>query len=171
MPRIEKRVTPELKEKWQTFCHERGVSESDMLGLLLEKVTAGVVPNEAKGLEEPRSDKVTIRLSPNDIHNMTERAKAEGFPSRTTWLTNLVLATLSKEPVLTDAEVNALRGSNRELAAIGRNLNQIARALNVEFRDSDKLNKVLIERLLEQIDGHRDKVSNLIDRNMNRWRG
>ncbi|EAV2676858.1 MobC family plasmid mobilization relaxosome protein [Salmonella enterica] len=171
MPRIEKRVTPELKEKWQTFCYERGVSESDMLGLLLEKVTAGVVPNEAKGLEEPRSDKVTIRLSPNDIHNMTERAKAEGFPSRTTWLTNLVLATLNKEPVLTDAEVNALRGSNRELAAIGRNLNQIARALNVEFRDSDKLNKELIERLLEQIDGHRDKVSNLIDRNMNRWGG
>ena len=44
MPRIVKRVTPELKEKWQTFCHERGVSESDMLGLLLEKVTAGIVP-------------------------------------------------------------------------------------------------------------------------------
>ena len=82
-----------------------------------------------------------------------------------------MLATLSKEPVLTDAEVNALRGSNRELAAIGRNLNQIARALNVEFRDSDKLNKELIDRLLEQIDGHRDKVSNLIDRNMNRWGG
>ena len=54
MPRIVKRVTPELKEKWQTFCHERGVSESDMLGLLLEKVTAGIVPNEAKGLEEGR---------------------------------------------------------------------------------------------------------------------
>ncbi|ECM0205887.1 MobC family plasmid mobilization relaxosome protein [Salmonella enterica subsp. enterica serovar Muenchen] len=142
-----------------------------MLGLLLEKVTEGVVSNSPNGMNEPRTGQVAIRLLPTDIHSMTERAKAEGFPSRTTWLTNLVLATLSKEPVLTDAEVNALRGSNRELAAIGRNLNQIARALNVEFRDSDKLNKELIERLLEQIDGHRDKVSNLIDRNMNRWGG
>ncbi|HBT9902792.1 TPA: MobC family plasmid mobilization relaxosome protein, partial [Klebsiella pneumoniae] len=37
-------------------------------------------------------------------------------------------------PVLTDEEVNTVRESCRQLGAIGRNLNQVARALNIEFR-------------------------------------
>ncbi|EPL6090831.1 plasmid mobilization relaxosome protein MobC, partial [Klebsiella pneumoniae] len=36
-------------------------------------------------------------------------------------------------PVLTDEEVNTVRESCRQLGAIGRNLNQVARALNIEF--------------------------------------
>lgn len=169
MPRIVKRITPEQKEVWQTFCKDRGISESDMLGLLIERVTAGQVINDSKGLEEPRTGKVTIRLSPDDVQRMTARAKAEGFPSRTTWLTNLAMATLSKEPVLTDAEINSLRESNRELAAIGRNLNQIARVLNVEFRESDRLNREAIEALSSRIEEHKDMVAQLLDRNLNRW--
>ncbi|ENB0120699.1 plasmid mobilization relaxosome protein MobC [Escherichia coli] len=44
-------------------------------------------------------------------------------------------------PVLTDEEVNTVRESCRQLGAIGRNLNQVARALNIEFRESDKLKR------------------------------
>uniref|UniRef100_UPI00388EE249 plasmid mobilization relaxosome protein MobC n=1 Tax=Enterobacter cloacae TaxID=550 RepID=UPI00388EE249 len=48
-------------------------------------------------------------------------------------------------PVLTDEEVNTVRESCRQLGAIGRNLNQVARALNIEFRESDKLKQEAIE--------------------------
>ncbi|MCZ2719968.1 plasmid mobilization relaxosome protein MobC [Erwinia amylovora] len=169
MSRIVKRITPEQKVIWQNFCKDRGISESDMLGLLIEKVTAGQIINPSKGLEEPRTGKVTIRVLPEDIERMTIRAKTEGFPSRTTWLTNLVMATLNKAPVLTDTEINSLRESNRELAAIGRNLNQIARALNVEFRESDRLNREAIEALSSRIEQHKDVVAQLLNRNLNRW--
>ncbi|WP_159332485.1 plasmid mobilization relaxosome protein MobC [Klebsiella pneumoniae] len=50
-------------------------------------------------------------------------------------------------PVLTDEEVNTVRESCRQLGAIGRNLNQVARALNIEFRESDKLKQEAIEKL------------------------
>lgn len=169
MSRIVKRITPEQKVIWQNFCKDRGISESDMLGLLIEKVTAGQIINPSKGLEEPRTGKVTIRVLPEDIERMTIRAKTEGFPSRTTWLTNLVMATLNKAPVLTDTEINSLRESNRELAAIGRNLNQIARALNVEFRETDRLNREAIEALSSRIEQHKDVVAQLLNRNLNRW--
>ncbi|EPX6815665.1 plasmid mobilization relaxosome protein MobC, partial [Shigella flexneri] len=49
-------------------------------------------------------------------------------------------------PVLTDEEVNTVRESCRQLGAIGRNLNQVARALNIEFRESDKLKQEAIEK-------------------------
>ncbi|HHG9163891.1 MobC family plasmid mobilization relaxosome protein [Enterobacter hormaechei subsp. xiangfangensis] len=62
-------------------------------------------------------------------------------------------------PVLTDEEVNTVRESCRQLGAIGRNLNQVARALNIEFRESDKLKQEAIEKLAERIDQHLDHVS------------
>ncbi|MET7091327.1 plasmid mobilization relaxosome protein MobC [Klebsiella pneumoniae] len=64
-------------------------------------------------------------------------------------------------PVLTDEEVNTVRESCRQLGAIGRNLNQVARALNIEFRESDKLKQEAIEKLAERIDQHLDHVSEL----------
>ncbi len=147
MPRIEKRVTPEQKEAWQAFCKAQGLGESEMLGLVLEKVTAGQVDTGFKGSEGPRSGQIKITLKPNEIEQMTARAKEEGFPSRTTWLTRLVLNTLNKTPALTECETNVLRESNRELLAIGRNLNQIVRVLNKDNRESDKITKQVIERL------------------------
>lgn len=169
MTRIVKRVTPELKAKWKIFCREKGISESDMLGIVIEKITSGVITDDNKSLSEPRSNKVTIRLLAKDIDKMTSRARYEGFRNRTAWLTSLAIHTLNKEPVITESEMNALRESNRELAAIGRNLNQIAKVLNIEFRETDRLNKEAIEALANKIDQHKEIVSRLLDKNMNRW--
>jgi Bacterial mobilisation protein (MobC) len=47
------------------------------------------------------------------------------------WLTATVQANLERQPVMLSAELFALREASRELSAIGRNLNQIARALNL----------------------------------------
>ncbi|HDU3873452.1 TPA: plasmid mobilization relaxosome protein MobC, partial [Klebsiella pneumoniae] len=72
-------------------------------------------------------------------------------------------------PVLTDEEVNTVRESCRQLGAIGRNLNQVARALNIEFRESDKLKQEAIEKLAERIDQYLDHVSELFDKTWSRW--
>jgi len=85
--RIERRVTKEQKEAWQAFCQAQGVSESDMLGLMFEKVTAGNVAIDHRGLKETKTDQIKIRLNTRDMKRITERAKAEGFTSRTAWLT------------------------------------------------------------------------------------
>jgi len=167
--RIQRRATPEQKARWLAFCEEKGVSESEMLGLLIDKVTGGRTGFVMPAPKEPRTEKITIRLTPSDMTAAGERAKTEGFPSRTKWLTRLALATLDSDPVLNDVEINTLRESNRELAAIGRNLNQIARVLNTDFRESDRVTRAAIGRLTEQIEEHREKVSALLNRSLNRW--
>ncbi|EKF9266343.1 plasmid mobilization relaxosome protein MobC [Escherichia coli] len=168
-PRIVKTVTEEQKKAWKGFCDDQGISESDMLGLMIEKVTGGKIAFGSKGLKENKTDKLTIRLSARDKDRITERAKAEGFTSRTAWLTAVAMANLNREPVLTESEIQALRTSNRELAAIGRNLNQIAKVLNTEFRESDKLNRQAVLALSEKIDSHREEVAGLLQRNLNKW--
>ncbi|NIC06305.1 plasmid mobilization relaxosome protein MobC [Billgrantia bachuensis] len=171
MPRVEARLTEIEKNAWAQFCKANGLRESDMLRRMIHRVAGRAATVMADDQEnEPRPRKLTIRLSPSQERWLAQRAQEEGYPSRTSWVTAMVLAELHREPVLTEAEVAVLRESNRELRAIGKNLNQITKALNIEFRESDKLKREAIEALAERIEQHKDQVASLLSRNMNRWR-
>ncbi|WP_348826933.1 plasmid mobilization relaxosome protein MobC [Halomonas sp. RT37] len=169
MPRVEARLTDSEKEAWTQFCKANGLRESDMLRRMIQRVSGRAVTSHDHEIET-RSRKLTIRLSPTQERWLAQRAQEEGYPSRTSWVTAMVMAELYQEPVLTDSEVAVLRESNRELRAIGKNLNQITKVLNIEFRDSDKLKREAIEALAERIEQHKDQVASLLSRNMNRWR-
>lgn len=171
MPRVEARLTDTEKKSWAQFCKANGLRESDMLRRMIQRVAGRAATAMADDQEhEARSRKLTIRLSPTQERWLAQRAQEEGYPSRTSWVTAMVLAELHREPVLTEAEVAVLRESNRELRAIGKNLNQITKALNIEFRESDKLKREAIEALADRIEQHKDQVASLLSRNMNRWR-
>ena len=164
------RLTPDEKRAWQQFCRFHNLSEADMLRRMIQKVTDGQVPIEFPALKAPKSEKVTIRLREADHRRMGKKADIEGFTTRTNWTTAVVLSALYLEPVLNDAEVFALRESNRELAAIGRNLNQVAHALNLDYSQTEKVKLSFIQALTERIDLHKEKVAELLDMNANRWR-
>ncbi len=169
MPRTEARLTDDEKAAWQQFCKDSGVKESDMLRMMIRRVSGDAVPIEIPGWKESKSGKITFRLTESDQRKLMKRVKEEGFPNRTNWTTSVVMAALHREPVLTDSEIAALRESNRELAAIGRNLNQVARALNIEFREGDRIKLQAIEALAERIEQHKGEVAGLLSRNLNRW--
>jgi hypothetical protein len=75
MPKIERRVTPEVKANWQAFCKSRGFSESEMLAMMIERVTSGEVDLEPKGLAEVKTNQINIKLPAAKIDEITQRAK------------------------------------------------------------------------------------------------
>lgn len=169
MPRVEARLSEEEKKAWSEFCKSHTASEAKLLRQIIVRVTGGQVPNAKPDYQGGSSNQVKIRLNDAGLVALDDKASSEGYSNRAGWTTAVVLAALYREPVFTDAEVAALRESNRELAAIGRNLNQVARALNIEFGESDKLKQESIEKLAERIGQHKSLVAGLLSRNMNRW--
>lgn len=168
--RIVKRVTAEEKKKIQFFCSEHGITESEFLGLLIQRALSSV-SDEAPLINLPNEVKnrlIGIRLDNDTFMKVEAYARAEGFSNRTSWVRNLLMAKLNNEPMLSAPEVAALRESNRQLSAIGRNLNQIARAINIEFRESDKLRHEYLVMLKQVIDEHKQQVVNVIDTAMKR---
>lgn len=167
---VKTRLSETEKKAWKSFCRMNNVSESDMLRMMIQRVSNEVIPIKSTDLShDKKTSKITIRLTEREHNKLVERTQKEGYVTRTKWTTSVVQAALHKEPVLTDIEINALRESNRELAAIGRNLNQTVKALNIEFREGDKLKQEAIENLMERIEQHKKQVANLLARNMNRW--
>jgi hypothetical protein len=85
---------------------------------------------EAKALEKVSRDaRLSVRLAPEDRILLSGRATARGMPSAT-YVSVLVRSHLRNLVPLPKEELSALKRSVAELGAIGRNLNQIARAAN-----------------------------------------
>ncbi|RLV58104.1 plasmid mobilization relaxosome protein MobC [Parashewanella curva] len=167
MPKTEVHLEPDEKSHWQEYCRSHSMSEAQMLRMLINK--ASPLAANTDNFKESRTNKVTIRLDSQNHKKLSMLAKEEGYFSQTNWVTSTVLAHLHRSPVLSVEEMQVLRESNRQLSAIGRNLNQIAKVLNIEFRESDKITKEMIEMLSHRIDKHKDKVYTLLDKNRTRW--
>lgn len=148
MPVLKTLVEPETKARFRNMAKARGLSESEFLRAVVLAVTGE--DNDTDLSIEPDAEKAdTVRMTvrmPRFLMEATgAQAKIKGMaPSR--YVTALVQSNLLRQPVMTDAELAGLLASNRELAAVGRNINKIARALNEAFHETER---VKIERLAE----------------------
>ena len=81
----------------------------------------------------------------------------------------MVQSNLTAQPVMTSDELAVLRASNRELAAIGRNINQIAHALNADFHETERVKLEKLAELRQVITGNGAAVRALVRASQSAW--
>lgn len=162
-----------LKGPWVAYCatlgKKPGAAIKEAIEQQLEKAKnspevkiyqqTGVSDNEPKVRFE-------ILLTQSEKAAIEERAELEHCSQRR-WVVDAIRAGLTKEPQFGMKEIDALGDSNYQLLAIGRNLNQVAKAMNEGRRDSVTIDS--IEQLRQIIDAHTDKVSGAIRASLERW--
>src|SRR3984957_7216543 len=129
---VQCRVTPEIKALVRTLSQRDQITESALIKQLLEVVLRSSAAAGLSRLEPqraPRDMRLYVRLDPNDRLLLNERAAARGMPGAT-YVAVLVRSHLRNLAPLPKQELLALKSAVAELGAIGRNLNQIARAMN-----------------------------------------
>lgn len=169
---ISARVTADMKERFAAVARQQEQSESVLLKRLVEAalVTAVVAKPQAIEQVEPvaASGKVSVRLRPDDLLLLRERATARAMPTGT-YVSLLVRSHLRLLTPLPTAELAVLKRSVAEISAIGRNLNQIARAFNQGDRPGGPSREDL-HALLRVLDGSRVDIKALINANLASWR-
>lgn len=149
----------------------QGLSESAFLRRLLEKVVlADRAPDDeliTRVEDVPSACRVSVRLRPDDLLFLRERARARGLPT-STYISYLVRSHLRAQAPLPHEELAALKRSVAEIGAIGRNINQIARAVNQQQWPSGPDRKVLSEMILV-LTGMRAHIKALINANLASW--
>jgi predicted DNA binding CopG/RHH family protein len=127
------RLSSETKALVREAAVREGLSESALVKRLINLMlqSAGVIQSTPPLASEHalRSRRLSLRLSIDDCRLLKERALARAIPPAT-YVTHLVATHLRNAAPLPKREYLALRQSILELTAVGRNLNQIARALN-----------------------------------------
>ncbi len=177
------RITVDLlgdKQAWLDLCSRSGTTPSDgirsAVRLILAREAqraASVTEPDFRPIAAEQPEKISVRkkvgLTRSEADRIEEIAAAEGFSSAK-WIVALIRAQLTKTAQFGQSELEALTESSLRLVQIGRNLNQIARALNM-FPDERHLYRVeMIEALSRVISEHTKHVSHQITANIARWR-
>jgi hypothetical protein len=167
---IQCRVTPETKALVRTLAQRDQITESALIKQLLEVVLRSSAAGGLSRLEPQRAARdvrLYVRLDPTDRLLLKERAAARGMPAAT-YVAVLVRSHLRNLAPLPKQELVALRSAVAELGAIGRNLNQIARAMNQGQRGAGPGHEEL--RAMLQVGGALcDHVKALLARNATSW--
>jgi predicted DNA-binding protein len=182
---IKARLPLELKDRVKALSEQRLLSESAWLkGLVIRElqavagdpVTAKSAARALASRSESRarqdvhgrrSGRVYVRLRKDDEQLLHARAAARGMRPAT-YISILTRAHLRRLAPLPKDELLALRRCIGELAAIGRNINQIARAAN----DGGRLPGSAREEfraMLKVCEALRDSTKALLKANLTSW--
>ena len=163
-----------LKAPWVAWCAHQKIKPSDALRQILTTVLGQAPPGRSviRTTLPHRAERVTkrmeLRLTPSEHAALVTRAKAEGsHPS--TWVVAMVRTLLTQQPTLLPPERDALARSNQQLLAMGRNLNQIAKALHTAPQDRRAVCVELVTELSRRIQSHTTMVSSVMRSNLERW--
>jgi hypothetical protein len=169
---ITARVTSEMKERFAAAARCQSLSESALLKRLVGAALLTATTPQSAVTETvepvPVDGKITVRLRTDDLLLLRERAKARVMPT-STYVSFLIRSHLRALTPLPTAELVALKRSVAEISAIGRNLNQIARAVNQGERPNGP-SKADLQALLRALMGLRVHMKALINVNLASWR-
>ena len=169
-PFIAARVTPEMKSQLRRLAEREQITESALVRQLLEVVLRTSAVGGTPLLDEkptPNRDiRLYVRLDPSDRLLLKERAAARGVPSAT-YVAALVRSHLRRITPLMKEERHSLDRVVGELTAVGRNLNQVARALNLGQSGAPRRDDV--HAMLRVCGALRDHVKALLAANEKNW--
>lgn len=171
-PLISFRASPATKAGLHALAQQRRLSDSALLQKLVELALlqhAGVTEKQlAEPIAQvPRGSRLYVRLRPDDHLLLRERAEGRGLAAAT-YASMVLRAHLRALAPLPDRELDELRKAVGALSAIGRNLNQIARAANQSGR-SDGPSTADLRAILRALEGLRDHVKALVRANVQSW--
>jgi hypothetical protein len=174
---IKARLTREDKARVATVTQAELLSESAWLRRLVLRELLAVQPEHAGGealrtrgrcsAHRGAASRLNVRLRTEDRLLLHERAAARGMASAT-YISVLVRSHLRSLAPLPKDELVALKRSVGELGAVGRNLNQIARAANEGGRIAG-LGRDEFRAILKICEALRDHTKNLIKTNTASW--
>jgi hypothetical protein len=179
---IKTRITPEIKARVGALTQAQLLTESVWLRRLVLRELREALPEEGrrhharpptKGSRGQCSNhpvpgsSLHVKLRPDDRLLLHERAAARGMASAT-YVSVLVRAHLRSLAPLPKDELLALKRAASELGAVGRNLNQIARAANQGAR-SGGIGHDEFRAVLKICEALRDHTKSLIKANAASW--
>ena len=177
MPMLRARVDEDLKSLFLQKAEVLNLSESELLSkIVLEFFAHAKNKDEVEDVlravqadaENAEIEKMTIRLPRFLVDAAKEKAKAKGMAT-SRWIAALVQSSLMQKPVMVDQELNELRTNIRELNAIGRNINQMARALNESKNNTDKVKLDNLDLLRNYLDRNIASVRGLVRASQQAW--
>jgi len=162
----------DMKGEFTAWCQRQGVTVNDAVRQMVARVLGMDIrqlPHVASADGDERIS-IKVQFSRGEYEAVSQTAEHMGF-TLSRFLVAMVRAQIAGDPQLGAREVAALETSNYQLAAIGRNLNQLARTLNANPALAAQRGRlIVVDALRREIDAHLKTVHDMQRANLTRWR-
>ena len=162
----------DMKDEFTVWCQRQDVTVNDAVRQMVARVLGADVrqlPHVASANGDERVS-VKVQFSAGEYEAVRLVAQRMGF-TLSRFLVAMVRAQVTGRPQLGEREVDVLETSNYQLAAIGRNLNQLARTLNANPALAAQRGRlIVVGALRREIDAHLKAVHDMQRANLARWR-
>lgn len=158
------------KTQFEAIARERSITPSRLLGVLIDDFLQRE-PSQCKAPPQHGSTKsrqVAVRLTPYHYVELQRRADVQQW-SPSTYLGNLFYIHLDGKPRFNVDEVGALRQLARQLADMGRNVNQIAKSLHCSLDNAHMAMALNFDVLNMALDVETKLVKDLVRGNLDGW--
>lgn len=169
MPRIETSLDSITKSAFHDLATRSGTTEA----ALLRRVIATLVKTNPGGptgqqAQDRRSLRLTVRVTPDVFAAVSQAARSAGI-SRPGIVLGTLRARFLEAPTLLPIEAEAVASAAYQLAMVGTNLNQLARALNRGHFDSLPGCGPVVANATTAVDVLRDQIRRLSENATTRW--
>lgn len=124
---------------------------------------------KARTNRKPLNRNLRIRLNEDEDKSLETLAKSSGAMTRSRIIRQLIREAIGQGPDLLENDLESFREAVRQLGSLGRNINQIARALNSGCPSSSILDQTPLKAVQQQIASVQKEVLDLVQRSRNRW--
>lgn len=114
----------------------------------------------------PKDALIKLRLSVPLKARLADRARADGAPSMSVWVRAVIEGAVTRQPVYTADELDALAAMRAELRAVGVLLNQWVRLIHIHgLRDRQHLpDEAAWKAMADDIQRIHDQIGTMIKR-------
>jgi len=119
--------------------------------------------------EKPLDRNLRIRLSEEEDQAIVFLARSFGEENRSRIIRKMIREAIGQGPDLLKDDLKGFREAVRELAAVGRNINQIARALNAGRVPNAPWDAKLLQDVEDRITRLKRELADIVMRTRNRW--
>lgn len=169
LPTLKVHVEQDVKDAFLALAAKRGKSQAALLKQLVAQAMASPADSQVEApIDRQQLKNVSVYLPEFLKRAVVARAKSKAMTS-SGWIGALIQSALMREPVMTHNQLAALNTSARELAAIGRNINQIAKALNERPGDATMIKIDELRAVRREIESNRDSIRRLVRASQQAW--
>jgi hypothetical protein len=111
----------------------------------------------------------SLRLGDDIDLLLLQLTKTLGTKTRGRMIRKMIIEAAGLGPDLLNDDLDSFREGVRQLSALGRNINQIARAVNSGHAQGCPWDPDLMNAVLQKVADHQKVVADIVMRSRNRW--
>lgn len=162
-------VSSAIKIRWQQLARRNGSTSAALLRAAVQQLVKSKEPDSRVVDDDSGggSNRLHVRLRRAEAIALKQAAERDGL-SRQAVILALIRAHLLRQPTPNASELSELRESNRQLAAVGRNLNQLAHAAHIDHVQPHATGQTL-SQLLTAAQQLQHATTALVRKTLYRW--